>query len=136
LPLITGIAYFVLLLSTLVVLFGLPFAFFFVKSSHFAGVPIAVAGTFFPLTYISTELLIYWGIEVVPKERKKPGIDRSSCGTAVNFALAQFKAGGIPYAICPSCDSTLTVERNILQNSLGSLIVRCYCGACDTSVSI
>ena len=136
LPLLTGIAYLVLLLSTLIVLLGLPFAFFFAKSSHFAGVPVAVAGTFFPLTYISTELLIYLGIEVVPKERKKPGIDRSLCGIAVNSALAQFKAGGIPYATCPSCDSTLTVERNILQNSLGSLIVCCNCGVCDASVPI
>jgi hypothetical protein len=136
LSVLTGIAYFVLLASTLIVLFGIPAAFFLATSGHVAGVQIAAAGTLFPLLYLSTELLIYWSVEIVPNERNRFGSDRSSCSTAINSALAQFKAGGIPYATCPSCERTLTVERIISQNKLGSLIVRCNCGMCDTSSPI
>jgi hypothetical protein len=136
LSVLTGIAYSVLLASTLIVLFGIPSAFFLATSGHIAGVPIVVAGTLFPLLYLSTELLIYWSVEIVPNERNRIGIDRSSCGAAINSALAQFKAGGIPYATCPSCEKALIVERATSQNKLGSLIVRCNCGMCDTSAPI
>ncbi len=55
---------------------------------------------------------------------------------AVATAVAQFKAGGIPYATCPSCSDVLTVHVDRTKADVGTMNVRCRCGGSNAVIRI
>ena len=85
---------------------------------------------FLPLALILFVVLLW--------ERRSRPIrhDELPFADAVAMAVAQYKAGSIPYATCPSCLDVLSVEVDRSVTAVGTMNVRCRCGGSNAVVRI
>jgi preprotein translocase subunit YajC len=70
------------------------------------------------------------------RKQKKKRQNHMLLAEAVATAIAQFKAGGIPYTTCPSCSDVLSVEVNRSSTEIGTINVRCRCGGSNAVIRI
>jgi hypothetical protein len=83
-----------------------------------------------PLVLILVVVLLF------EQSRMQKRQDDMPCEEAVATAIAQFKAGGIPYTTCPSCSDVLSVQVDRSTTGTGTMNVRCRCGGSNAAVRI
>jgi hypothetical protein len=81
-------------------------------------------------------ILILFVVLLLERRGKQSGQNHMLFAEAVATAIAQFKAGGIPYTTCPSCSDVLSVKVDRSTTEIGTMNVRCRCGGSNAVIRI